>query len=433
MRTPYTEVLVERAGIVALYGFAASITISTAGLHAFGMVALISMFLFYRQLWQLLQTSWLVRVVTLLTLYVALQSFISLQQRPVLAENGNPNWAHFLLTSGLPSLALAFFMARNPVHIVPVMLTMVAVLALTLGLEVDWLRVMSGEFHKRGLWEERSASETSFLAASAMIVLLAISAKRARYSVTSWKDPVAILSLLVVSYFLLILIGSQTRGVWAGTVAAFVYLLIASYKERVIGLKSSISLVVAFALVIGALAYVVDADRVWERRVEPVLSDVTELVGKDLEHWQAEERSVSHRMNRWAQGAEAWKARPIFGWGGGARAYVGGEVVDMPVKNSGHFHNLYLEWLAGYGLIGLLLLLALWILIGRDLRKDRWQNIEIISWAFMAAVTVFVSTRIGRVDGRSVIILMTAVAMAKVLPLARPKEPDARFFGCQSR
>lgn len=418
--------LADIAGLLSVYGFSASITVSTAGMHIFSSIALLAMLCFYKEAWELLKRSWLVRIVVVLTAYVALHSVFSLQQRPILAENGNPNWSHFLLIGGLPSLAVAFFMNRHPGHVAPALLIMIAVIAVGLGTEVDWFRVMTGEFTKRGLWEERSAGETSFLAATCIIVLLGLLNEKSNWQLCWRHWPFAIVGVVAIVYFSLVLLGSQTRGVWAGTAVALVYFGISLLRKRSWGKGAAFGVLAGALITLGVVGHFLDAERLWDRRVEPVLSDVHELLGHDLERWQAEGRTVSHRANRWSQGLTAWWEQPLLGWGGGARAFVGDEIVDMPAKDSGHFHNLYIEWLAGFGVIGLVLFFLLWVMIlrGCSTKADK-RSLMIVAWVIMAAITVFVSTRIGRTDGRAVIMFMMAVAMVLSLPSNKSSKSDA--------
>lgn len=408
--------LMNNIGLFSVYGFVISITNSTAGLHVFSALALLSFVYFYRSVISLVKRSWCVRMIILLTGYMAIHSLYYTSMNPMLEGNTNPNWAHFLLVAGLPSLAIAFFLARNESHIGPVILTVILVLGVGLGLDVEWSRVLTQDFAARNLWSDRAAGETTFMAATGLLLVL---------GAISWAHNVQDSKLRSLSYFVLtfgalsflsIVVGSQTRGVWLGFGLAAIYMGLLAFRNYPV--KNIVYALCGLSLLAGMVGGVVfDGMSLYKKRVYPVVTAMQDTAENGIGALEAaDSAAISVRVRRWYEGVSGWAERPIVGWGGGAWPTFEERFRGGTDNKSGNFHNFYVELLVGFGLVGFLGFLVLWLVILYYLPRNVWfSSLVFVPWTLMVAVTLFFDVRIGRTDGRSLIIFMMALGIAGYL------------------
>lgn len=409
--------VINKIGVFSVYGFVVSIMNSTAGLHIFSALALLSFLYFYRSLAVLVKQSWAVRIIIILSGYIAIHSLYYTNLNPILERNSNPNWAHFLLIAGLPSLAIAFFLARNESHIRPVILTALIVLGVGLGLEVEWSRVLTTDFAARNLWGDRAAGETTFLAAAGLLLVLGVISRVHNIEEANLRSLAYVLLIFGGLSFLSIVVGSQTRGVWLGVGLAAIYLGLQAFKNRY-----GRTIVYAFfflTLLAGAVGGLnaVDVGSLYNNRIQPVVTASQDIAENGIGALEsADSPAISVRVRRWYEGFSGWAERPIFGWGGGAWPTLEERFRDGGGNKSGNFHNFYVEVLVGFGLVGLLGFLVLWLVILYHLPRALWfSSLIFFPWTLMVAVTLFFDVRIGRTDGRSLIMFMMALGIAGYL------------------
>lgn len=89
----------------------------------------------------------------------------------------------------------------------------------------------------------------------------------------------------------------------------------------------------------------------------------------------------SVRVELWLQGIAAWAHSPLFGLGPGHFSGMGGPFQGKEA------HNLYVDWLASYGLTGLLGLLALFSVVA--LRSMQKRQFDVFGMIFVLAAISF--------------------------------------------
>lgn len=106
-------------------------------------------------------------------------------------------------------------------------------------------------------------------------------------------------------------------------------------------------------------------------------------------------KAVSVRLRLYELGMEKFKQRPLLGWGlDSIPVLIGAAHLDLAGEHHVHLHSAYLDALVGIGLIGSLLLLALFALLMRELFLA-WRA-DIISrasfWALAGCVGIVLVT-----------------------------------------
>lgn len=109
--------------------------------------------------------------------------------------------------------------------------------------------------------------------------------------------------------------------------------------------------------------------------------------------------SIGIRVHTWVYGWERVKERPLTGWGPRSRNSLidEGPFPDWLKDMFGHFHNVYLEILLAYGVLGLAALFGLTVMILRGtvmLLREGHQYLGmgmLMSWVFFFIINLFES------------------------------------------
>lgn len=184
----------------------------------------------------------------------------------------------------------------------------------------------------------------------------------ATWRLVSW---LAVLLLCAVG----VVIG-QTRAVWLALALALPLMgaMWLVWQVRHVGLaRLRRTLLIAAGAGLVALTALLAAfqDTLSER-----LTAESQVIGEVLEGnlENVPYSSIGIRINTWVAAAEWIGERPLVGWGGQGRSLVIDETPWLPEfvkKNYGHLHNFFIETWVAYGLLGLAVMGALVIWVGR--------------------------------------------------------------------
>lgn len=232
------------------------------------------------------------------------------------------------------------------------------------GVYQDWLTGLKGARVDFGI---RNAQHSSMMFGALLMALVVLAPRLLRAGKWRWLR-VGIWSFALVLSTIAVLIG-QTRAVWLGLLLAmpaalaawFVYYWVkkGSVAPRTLG-AAALVIVLLAGLAIAVLGKPV------ANRVAAESEVIEQLAGGQFE--QIPYTSIGIRINTWLAGAEWIAERPIVGWGGEGRSLAIKHTEWLPddVRESfGHLHNFFLEIWVAYGLLGVVLILALSIWIGQ--------------------------------------------------------------------
>lgn len=150
---------------------------------------------------------------------------------------------------------------------------------------------------------------------------------------------------------------SGSRGGWVGV--PFVLLVILHTYRQYLSGKAIIAALVAGALAVSALFFIPKTGI--QNRVHAAVSDIKRYYNKDVAT-----TSLGARFEMWRFGLMAVNERPLTGFGQlGLRDYktelIEEGKIDKVVQRFDHLHNEYIDTAARRGLIGLLALLAVYL------------------------------------------------------------------------
>lgn len=219
---------------------------------------------------------------------------------------------------------------------------------------------------------------------------------------------------IYLAVFLESLVLSQTRGAWLAAALVFPVALLVRYKSwlgkhKLFSGKSIVVLMLLVAMV--GLFLHKNYETIFKRVNSEQVNSVPEVVKKQ---WEGQEvlmtTSVGYRKILWGIGWRKWQERPFFGWGPGSTELLlkkeNNPILSQSVTlNDGsietlhisHLHNLYLEFMVRFGIVGTLLLLALPVVLmvkvweAQTKGRIPWDYACFLfaGWAFLAIMVLF--------------------------------------------
>ncbi|TDR57266.1 O-antigen ligase [Halomonas ventosae] len=164
---------------------------------------------------------------------------------------------------------------------------------------------------------------------------------------------------------------TQTRAVWLAMMVVLIVMAaviaLHAYAVGHRGRWGKPALVGVVLLVIAVVASGWWFQGAVEKRLEAERSVITQALEDD---WKTlSYSSIGNRLLSWRASVEWIKERPLIGWGEEGRSLVTTETDWLPRQtreNYGHLHNIFLELLVSYGLLGVMAIGALvgWVGIG---------------------------------------------------------------------
>ncbi|MCK8517114.1 O-antigen ligase family protein [Methylonatrum kenyense] len=346
-----------------------------AGAHWYGFlgamaVLTLATLLDVRRAWPHLRRQPLFWLAIALTVYILIHTPLAVREFPVLAQNTFPDWTDLLAISGLLSIIAGYWLARH-LRLYPYLLAVTAAgIAIGLALGIEWQNLW-----ERGLGVRRDwgymPEQVGLLSAMGFLgcvvqFLRQLADRQHRHNSRILR---ALPWFLAALAFAIVLYGTQTRATWiAAAVLALIYMgwhLLVSLRQRQ-GLRSGIAALCVLAVGVAALVQLDGGERL-ERRLSAGPDTVAALVMLDREGVYRSNPSLGVRLNMWTEAMRAFSQRPILGWGIGAKVVTDSQAqLDVGWRQP-QYHNLYLEFLLGLGLVGFLLFLAICALLIRPL------------------------------------------------------------------
>lgn len=165
---------------------------------------------------------------------------------------------------------------------------------------------------------------------------------------------------LIVAILLAALLASWSRGAWLGFSASLVVMLIALPRRLMKGISYALALAALFV----SMWYVGLLPRSVVSRITTAATDlitVSDVRGIEFYPWNY---AVVERVAHWQAAVSMAQTQPFFGHGLGnyAEAYEDYRLINWE-EPLGHAHNLYLNFLAETGVVGLVAYLAFWLII----------------------------------------------------------------------
>ncbi|MEF8792413.1 O-antigen ligase family protein [Thiohalorhabdus sp.] len=353
---------------VALLGFGS--LLSTASIYlALGLLAVLAAsegrpFLRFcaRSPW-----AWLV---VGLTVYMALRLLIAQQALPDQADAISKHGRQLAMVAGLPALFLAWHLGRDPKRVILLLTGLVGSLTVFFFLEAGWSalshylveggggRLQFGG-HKNAIGGLYGGGEI------AALYLVTVLVKQLRQHRWGWAG-IALLVLLVgmAALFFLVVIWNQSRTAWLGLVLALVpvalYALGRFHRAERVSREAGV--ITAVVLLLAVLAWNYSATL--EKRAAGLVDGFRGA--SELQLDDAATGSVEYRVRLLMAGWEALGEKPLSGWGPGRFDFVIAEVGGGNLRDLNHFHNFYIQMAVGFGMIGLVGFLAVFLLPLRD-------------------------------------------------------------------
>ncbi len=405
------SMLQRGALVVALTGwylFALTGPFSTTGVDFALLLILVGSLPMLPRIWNDLRREPVFWAAVALTAYLAVQITIKVGAHPELDEMRNPHWSHWFRVAGLWSLLLGWWLYRCPRHVGPLLVTMVAGLLLGIFADGNLERIFSGELWHRHVWGY-SPNYLGMVSGMGVLAILAWVALEKHGNLKWWEwcatGPVFLLLALL-------LYSSASRSAWlAFPLGVLPLLAYAAYSTGRISTWRAIP--AAFLLLAGAGTALYLANPGYlAGRMTPIWDVLVMLVSLDLEGAAAARGSLGLRVEMWLAGVQAFLQEPWFGWGPGS-GYLVIWPDDFTDASFRHFHNLYVEILVSFGLVGALLFLATHFFIYSRSIKAMWHGAISPAMSIgLAGITLFLlaklfsEIRIGQTEGRA---LLTAI------------------------
>jgi O-antigen ligase len=235
------------------------------------------------------------------------------------------------------------------------------------------------------------------------------------------------LGLYLAATNLIILLATQSRAAWVAAgllvpaVLAYAFWALAPrLAPRTLG-------VVFGALLLGATAFLAANWGIIAARFAKEGETITALL--TLSPDKIEYLSLGRRWLMWSLGMEKIAAQPLWGWGPG---YVAGTIHEVDVSKlprgvPGQYHNTYIHFSVGMGLVWTALWVALqllvaWRAIRLLFRKRAVQVLPATGLAFLLPFLVvgLSDFRFNNADGAGLYLFGTGLLMGLVLRTERP-------------
>jgi len=411
MTTPRPNRLAVHVSVVGLYTLFFFSTFSTAGYNVALALLLLATLLSAKPFLINLHKTPLFILISLLTLYVLLRSLAALNQTPELATESDPHWTHHLRTTGAISIVIGWWLFQSAKHL-PTLITL-AIAGLFVGVLYDGnlSAIVSLEFSDRTLWGYQP-NYLGLIAGIACLILIS----RGLLTPTKKNSRITLaLTTIACLLSLLMVLTSQSRAAWLGLAVSLPILVLlyiecfnsCTRKASFIHIAKLSAPLVLFAF----LAFYFYGDLALDRLTQQK-DGVTHLLSGQLNEAAATGGAIGKRIAAWLIGVETILAYPFFGAGPSTSSQL------LTSLDIAHFHNIYLEIIVSFGLVGALLYLSILSLFIYYLFKAHTQNlisarffVTLITVTIFVAIFLFFSIRIGQPGGRATLNILGALYM----------------------
>lgn len=397
-RLPRPSIGTGCVGQLGLYLFFFSFQLNTT-VSYIGLLLIALVFAVQQKQWRpFLRQEAVAYIFLTLALYIALYSVWATHEFPETAGEqwtALANWMHWLFF--IPVAWSVFKDAKNINRLLPILATgvMLRILAHT-----DWEN-LSNIFNwgRTGFGYSEIVIAPVFGVIALGLLLLAPRMAQAPPSTRpALRGALFGLWLFNLAVFLEAMVLSQTRSAWLAAIMVFPVALLVRYLDwlRDYALKSFRGMaLLALAILFAGLFIAKNSGPILSRMHAEPEAVASIVKGEDK---IPQTISIGTRLELWRIGLRKWAERPLLGWGPGTTKFVLGQATtDTRLFSHAHLHNLYLEILVRFGLLGGLLFASLIFLLLRGIRQAYLHRLIpwdyacflFAGWAFTALFTVF--------------------------------------------
>lgn len=359
---------------------------------------------------------WITWLALALTLFILIQTPIAVHRYPVLTSNDYPAWTDLLAIAGVIPVILGWWISRYPRLIPGLIATTGAGIALGVLTGIQWQHLVNRGMGARRDWGYYPEEVGLFAGMMLLGAVVMIFSRAGQRRLTRGRRLVSGIGWLAVAAIAgIVLYGTQTRALWIGSaVLIILYVLwhLSSSIRRRTGARSTVVAALVVVTTLASLTQLDDAERL-ERRLDGGSDTIAALIALDREAVLQANPSLGERLNMWVEALRAFPRHPVTGWGVGAKVATD-ELAELHVGwRQPHYHNLYLEFLLGLGLMGLALFLGLCALLITPLTHRApvprpIQHILAMATALTAFAFLF-ELQIGNPAGRAVTVWLMAL------------------------
>ncbi len=423
----------ETVGLFGLYLFSYTAVLGIAGANIGLLLMLIAMLPQLPDVWQVYRSSRVVRLILLGLFYVVASGMIAGFRLP---ETWDHQWDQVVHWGDLGLVLLVAWWLKGEPKRLYISFALFALGALTRVFLFfpweDFSSVIGGDYRPWGfgLWH---ISFSSYLVV--VLLGLALFSRRLLASISHrWGRFLAIAGLILVSVISIeVIMVGKARGTWLAALLVVPVVLVfycltlwrssAGFSVHRAAGFAGIGLVLASIVVFSQLDGV--ANRLAQER-ETYRALLEEEVAN------VPTSSIGIRIHLWHHGIDKWLERPLFGWGTGSEKYLMEQKWMSGVFGQSHyipphFHNIYLEILVRFGLVGFFILASIVWFVYREVWKRYREGRIPADWFYFLVGTLLFSMiwscfdiRIVKWDYRDFVLLFFAAAMVMTRPFADP-------------
>ncbi|WP_162549287.1 O-antigen ligase family protein [Halorhodospira halochloris] len=412
-----------RFHIADIVGFVSALIIVFTGTWLGGSInrlawgiLLLAFFVALREFWPVLRRNLVFWASVVFIAYLGLRHGISLYEQLDVPVKQGPETGDLLRTSALIFIIGALFVRDNIYRIRLFLLAALTGLSIWFLQDLDWNSLFALDWDSRRLFGPGNPNQIAMALSFALIgffvaVIRVIYRAYSQNSLFSLSSIVTILGyLLLLSFVAWTLIITGSRNAWIGSVGGIIaasfllsIFLPSSSKSRW-KVVSIVAVASCITIVLATLA-LFQTHHAKDRAIETVETIQQYLTDPDAAAEDPVSRSVALRIEFPRVGIEAWKERPLLGWG----TEMNYEPVQEARPGQVHFHNLYIEVLYALGAIGAILYfgtyLGLFTWAATSLRhygRAAFPAIFAISSATSLAIMLLATVRVHQSFGRTV-------------------------------
>ncbi|WP_086774368.1 O-antigen ligase family protein [Vibrio coralliirubri] len=231
----------------------------------------------------------------------------------------------------------------------------------------------------------KNAQFTSMFASTCLLILVFLLSRTKKLKTNITRVLSISTILLAIAFSIFVIIASQSRQAWLTLMICMLtlpLLHIIVYKST--NKKAVISIYLVLVMGIIALSQI---DFIKKRALKEQNTWYSIFSG-NVDHIPMS--SIGIRMNSWLEASQWIKERPILGNGPEAIGLViqQSEKFQGRLKGFGHLHNYHIEVLVSYGLLGLLIIYAMYYWLAKSLLIRQQFDSNIRSFSLFSLVFI---------------------------------------------
>lgn len=410
------------------YLFALFSPFSVSGSYVGMALVLVGTTLVLPQFWRDIRHEPVFWLSAALVTYLFVRSMLAFTEFPQLIDAKNPSWTDLLQAMPLLAIPMGWWLYLRPRHIRYVLATGLAGIFVGIFYAGDWSQLLNWRMADANTWRVAAGYQPNFLglmSAAALFVVgswLMLQTDSSRTHLR-WLVGLPLLAVLAILFY-----SSQSRAAWLGFLPALIALIgwvlwqVRSEVSLQRGLGVLLAIVGFLAVTVGVSLWV-DGGTIGLNRITSESSTAWLMLSGEFHAAASEADATGWRLGTWFSGLDAASSRPWFGWGPGAIEVI--PDAGYTDRTLSHFHNLYLEILVGFGLVGLMLsATCAWLLVRAAVAASRHQLWSpamaggLLAVSLLTAVALFFMIRIGQSEGRALLRIIEAFFVLAVFRVA---------------